>query len=214
MRLGSLVRPTLVLFNCVFASADIPAHCLLSDVLGSWSYQLSPPVGNPLEVQASCDQLDVLPYALDITLTAPNRAVDANGNVGNWTMVYDQGFEVTLPDSQDTSTLRTFFHFMKYTQSGQNVTTDCGASLRGYGWVHDVSSPAGAAPQRWQCYVATRQGDARIRHHMVAAHGPGRLLGVPRSEQWMADAPRAVPYQSFKHISHGMTVQSLRSTRG
>ena len=93
----------------------------------------------------------------------------------------------------DPSKKRTFFHFMQYTQGpGQNVTTDCGASLRNYGWAHDVPAKPSAAPLNWQCYVASKQGGAAVRHQLAAAHGPGPLLGVPRSEVWMAERPRAV----------------------
>jgi hypothetical protein len=106
-------------------------------------------------------------------------------------MVYDQGFEITIPDRMDPSRVRTYFQFMSYSQSGGAVTTDCGASLREYGWVHDVPAP-GAPPTNWACYVATRQGAPRVRRDAVAAHGPGRLLGVPRSATWLADRPRAV----------------------
>ena len=184
-------KPLLILLICGRAVADIPAHCLQTDVLGTWSFQLSPPV-EASAVTQKCDQLDVLPYALDITLSAGTRAVDSNGNVGTWTMIYDQGFEVTIPDQMDLTKNRTFFHFMQYSQAGSKVTTDCGSSLRNFGWVHDAPAKAGAAPANWQCYVAKKAG-AVMRDYVAAAHGKGRLLGVPRSKQWMADRPRAVP---------------------
>ena len=114
-------KPLLILLICGRAVADIPAHCLQTDVLGTWSFQLSPPV-EASAVTQKCDQLDVLPYALDITLSAGTRAVDSNGNVGTWTMIYDQGFEVTIPDQMDLTKNRTFFHFMQYSQAGSKVT--------------------------------------------------------------------------------------------
>ena len=55
--------------------ADIPAHCLQSDVLGTWSFQLSAPV-NGEDVMLKCDKLDVMPYELDITLSVQSSAVD------------------------------------------------------------------------------------------------------------------------------------------
>eukprot|EP00908_Phaeocystis_cordata_P024025 Transcript_65.p2 GENE.Transcript_65~~Transcript_65.p2 ORF type:complete len:441 (-),score=161.47 Transcript_65:136-1458(-) len=186
------IKPLLILLICGRAVADIPAHCLQTDVLGTWSFQLSPPV-EAAAVTEKCDQLDVLPYALDITLSAGTRAVDSNGNVGTWTMIYDQGFEVTIPDQMDLTKNRTFFHFMQYSQAGSKVTTDCGSSLRNFGWVHDAPAKAGAAPANWQCYVAKKLAGAVMRDYVAAAHGKGRLLGVPRSKQWMADRPRAVP---------------------
>ena len=58
---------------------------------------------------------------------------------------------------------------------------------------HDAPATPGSAPANWQCYLAKKQGGAAIRHYVAAAHDPGRLLGVPRSEHWLADQPRAVP---------------------
>jgi hypothetical protein len=65
-------------------TADIPAHCLQTDVLGTWSFKVGAPISDPTSVQQKCDQLDPLPYGLDITLSAPNHAADDVGNVGNW----------------------------------------------------------------------------------------------------------------------------------
>jgi len=175
--------------------ADIPAHCLASDVLGTWEFTLGAPV-NAADVSLACDKLDVLPYKIDITLTAPSLAVDESGNEGFWTMVYDQGFEVTIPDRQDPSKYRVFFHFMHYEEAlnaTSSVTTDCGKSLRNYGWVHDAPATAGKPPTMWQCYTAFKAGGRSARRqHVPASHGPGILLGVPRHDAWLAEMPRAI----------------------
>ena len=184
------MRAVLLILALPLVVADIPAHCLASDVLGTWEFTLSAPV-SASSVSLTCDQLDVLPYKTDITLSAPTIAVDEVGTEGTWTMVYDQGFEITIPDRQDPSRTKVFFHFMHYDQNGLNVTTDCGKSLRGYGWVHDAPAP-GAAPKNWQCYTATKVGSSALRHHAEPTHGPGRLLGVPRHDAWLRDMPRAV----------------------
>jgi len=171
--------------------ADIPAHCLAADVLGTWEFSLGVPV-DQARVSLTCDLLDVLPYKTDITLSAPSRAVDDSGNQGTWTMIYDQGFEVTIPDRQDPSKNRVYFHFMAYSQNGSDVVTDCGKSLQNYGWVHDAASAPGVAPSNWQCSRAAKTGSAALRHHTLPAHGAGRLLGVPRHEAWLRDMPSAV----------------------
>ena len=72
-------KPLLILLICGRAVADIPAHCLQTDVLGTWSFQLSPPV-EASAVTQKCNQLDVLPYALDITLSAGTRARKGDGS--------------------------------------------------------------------------------------------------------------------------------------
>jgi len=200
---GSIMLLVLLFTSPLLVAADIPAHCLAADVLGTWEFKLSPPV-DPGDVRASCDQLDPLPYSTDITISAPAHAVDATGNVGSWTMVYDQGFEITIPDRQDPSKNRVYFHFMHYETNGGSVTTDCGRSLKGFGWVHDAPAKEGAAPQNWNCYVATKVGaSSSVRHHAAAAHGPSALMGgVPRHETWMREMPRARPDDRPDHLKY------------
>ena len=79
------MRKALLLLLVASADADIPAHCLSADVLGTWEFTISAPV-NAASVSLACDQLEVLPYKTVITLEAPTRAVDDVGNVGSWTM--------------------------------------------------------------------------------------------------------------------------------
>ena len=198
--------------------ADIPAHCIANDVLGEWRFKLGAPV-DAASVSLACKQLDPLPYETYITLSAPDRAVDESGNAGTWTMVYDQGFEISIPDRQDPSKQKIYFHFMSYTQSGPNVTTDCGKSLDGYGWVHDAPQ-AGQPPENWQCYTAGKTSGSSLRRYQAAAHGPGRLLGVPRHEAWLENMPRAVrddrpdaiKYAGCRPLSTGATRRQARPT--
>ncbi len=169
------------------AHADIPAHCLATDVLGTWRFSLTDVVDAD-DVRELCPAPATSAY-VDITLSAETTAVDAAGNVGFWTMVYDQGFEVVVGG-------RKYFHFADYAvdPASGNVTSYCGRSRAGYGWAHDAPAAPGAAPANWQCYNATkRDGDAARREHAPAAHGPHKLLGgVPRARAWLADRPRAV----------------------
>ena len=165
------------------AHADIPAHCLATDVLGEWTYALSR-ASDSSDLKESCPAKDAKDKVA-ITLHAPNVATDAAGNRGSWTMIYDQGFEVTIHD-------RKYFHFMHYTTDASgNVTTDCGRSLADFGWAHDVPTP-GRSPENWACFTASKTANGPLRSAAPARHGSGRLLGVPRSDVHLADAPKAV----------------------
>ena len=66
--------------------ADIPAHCLASDVLGTWTISFSAPVVKE-DVMLSCDaKIDSTLGTQDITLSAETKAVSGDDK-GFWTMV-------------------------------------------------------------------------------------------------------------------------------
>ena len=73
----------------------------------------------------------------------PNIAIDDDGNIGTWTMIYNQGFEVTIHN-------RKFFAFSFYKQNGQNVTSYCESTFPG--WSHVT----GVNPTDWACYIGAK----------------------------------------------------------
>ena len=175
----------LLLGGLALARADIPAHCLQADVEGEWTFELAAPAadGDHDALRTSC-AFDGAPVeTLALTLAPEALATTPAGKDGFWTMVYDQGFEVAIGG-------RSFFHFMHYESNATATTTDCGRSLADFGWYHDVAAP-GLAPAKFGCYRATKKTDVAPRVVERARHGSGRLGGVPRSAQWLADAPRA-----------------------
>ena len=86
------------------ALADIPAHCIQTDVLGTWTFALGDVV-DAGDVRAMCPSPEPAGAAaaavstVTITLSAEMSAVDGDGNAGFWTMVYDQGLHA--PRSRD-----------------------------------------------------------------------------------------------------------------
>lgn len=84
--------------------------------------------------------------AFYVRLDFPNIATDFEGNVGFWTIIYNQGFEVVINN-------RKYFAFSLYKQSGTNVTSYCDHTF--WGWAHE----AGVNPRDWSCYVGTRSDE-------------------------------------------------------
>jgi len=87
---------------------DLPVHCLHHQVLGDWRFTLGP----LREQRSSCGHMrpdterhqppksvvdnDNALAELLVTLKHPNVATTVTGETGTWTMVYDEGFLVTV----------------------------------------------------------------------------------------------------------------------
>lgn len=81
-----------------------------------------------------------------VTLAEPNIAIDADGNKGTWTMIYDEGFEVQVGG-------RVYFAYSKYgPNKGTSLSSDKVAGYTSHcdetmvGWVH------GANNENWGCF--------------------------------------------------------------
>lgn len=133
---------------------DIPVHCVRSSVVGKWEFSL----GELGPERSSCDhdkpdmpnrqpgEDTVMPKLnRKVTLSDPNVAQSDDGEVGTWTMVYDEGFEFTLGD-------QIFFAFSKFTQRGAQSTSHCNQT--GVGWYRDSSRT------KWGCFYGKKGGEA------------------------------------------------------
>merc|ERR1719272_872027 len=134
------------------ASADIPVHCLATDVLGEWQIGVA---GEPSSTFPDCSAKAAAVETVALTLQAPNVVTDSRGNVGTWTMVYDEGWEATIAG-------RKFWGFHDYDQDGDSVVSHCDRVSSGT--VHDVPAE-GTAPKAWQCYSARKLTDGVQRAH-------------------------------------------------
>mmetsp|Transcript_15155 Transcript_15155/g.23949 ORF Transcript_15155/g.23949 Transcript_15155/m.23949 type:complete len:528 (+) Transcript_15155:1-1584(+) len=99
------------------ANADIPVHCLRSQITGDWVFELGP----MSDKRSSCgherpdveerqpprDAVGAQLTKMALSLKSPNL-VEASGKKGTWTMIYDEGFEVKVGD-------QTFFAFSNFT---------------------------------------------------------------------------------------------------
>ena len=102
--------PLTLLF--AFANADLPVHCLRHQIAGGWTFHLSEPTSERTKcghqspdskgAQPSVNMNDY-PTTLNVNLEGTSSAM-SDGEMGSWTMVYDEGFEVKVG-------MKTFFAF-------------------------------------------------------------------------------------------------------
>lgn len=117
---------TVFLATLALACADTPANCTYEDIQGFWLFSESDRVADRTE---NCDTFPSKTTPVIFKLDFPNVATDIVGNVGTWTVIYNQGFEVII-------NYRKYFAFSLYKQKGSEVTSYCNATLPG--WSHDL----------------------------------------------------------------------------
>ncbi len=120
-----MVARLVLLVSCLFlgaslVSADLPIHCVRTQVAGTWEFSLSPASSDTPDLcgyrqpDKSKHHLDgSYTYVLDaanklkVDLDTSSRALATVWGNGTWTMVYDEGFWVTFPQGE-------FFAFNAY----------------------------------------------------------------------------------------------------
>lgn len=117
--------------------ADLPVHCKSTDMAGSWTFFVSqtvPDMSNdnvmkycmgsvPNHNYANLKQTPAL-YAslwnqMDVNLKHVHDEnnifiAEAGTSVGDWTPIYDEGFQVRIPHPDKEGVTRTFFAFNRY----------------------------------------------------------------------------------------------------
>lgn len=121
-------------------SADTPANCSYSDALGTWLIQETERYGGNSSID--CGGQAQYKYSLNVTLQYPDQAVDSYGNVGFWTIIYNQGFEVRIAG-------RKYFGFFQWRQAGQSIVSICNA-LYTNSTSHDLLG------RNWACFSANK----------------------------------------------------------
>eukprot|EP00088_Acartia_fossae_P005496 TRINITY_DN12461_c0_g1_i3.p1 TRINITY_DN12461_c0_g1~~TRINITY_DN12461_c0_g1_i3.p1 ORF type:complete len:477 (-),score=87.30 TRINITY_DN12461_c0_g1_i3:116-1519(-) len=132
--------------------ADTPANCTYDDIEGVWDFYETARVGDNT---IDCSKPGETTERTSIVLTYPNAAKDEFGNIGTWTLVYNQGFEVTVNG-------RSYFAFSDYKvlPDGETVESYCDRTQVGSGWSHDITI------RNWACF------HARKRENKVLKSGP------------------------------------------
>jgi len=163
-----------ILFS--LALADLPVHCLRHQVVGDWTFQLSPPSAT----RSSCGHLKPdtqdhqPPLQLDdstefsVRFHEPNLVSSGKGS-GTFSMVYDEGFEFTVDD-------KSFFAFSKFdlvpdVLGRTSNVSKCGETQVGWYSTADRSS--------FGCFFGRRAGQPAL----VSVVRRDRLVARVRDEE-------------------------------
>lgn len=163
------MRCHLVLLVALVAgvSADLPIHCLNSDVAGTWKFQQShgehehwdmcgynQPDNNALHFKKDNSEKFVPVSDFTVTLVQPNKLVDPTSGevVGSWTMIYDEGFELSYHGLK-------YFAFSKYEPNpGTSLSSDEVSEYESFcdqtriGWFNMAEAPTKGKKMTYGCY--------------------------------------------------------------
>lgn len=124
-----------------YSLCDTPANCTYDDIVGIWEINESERrFDQREECPQKSEQFDALTKPsrrFNVTLEFPDKVTDEQGNLGTWTLIYNQGFEIII-------NYRKYFAFSKYKQNGTKVTSFCHQTMPGYS--HDVLG------HNWACW--------------------------------------------------------------
>lgn len=149
---------------------DLPVHCLVAKIEGDWLIHMG---DNYSDKDLKCghktpdqnlDHYDVdvekvfkKKYEILVRLERPNKILsisDNNEEVGQWTMIYDEGFELMIHD-------QVFFAFSRYKKVGKfspsNTDTEDTPGYKNVcektfiGWYHNKNTN-----ENWGCYWAEK----------------------------------------------------------
>ncbi|XP_048738617.1 dipeptidyl peptidase 1-like [Ostrea edulis] len=152
-----VVAGFLSLFAVIYA--DTPANCTYEDIQGRWMFQIG---SRGHDNTIKCDSVASVESTVYVTLKFPDIAVDDQGNIGFWTLIYNQGFEVSIEG-------RKYFAFSAYKKVERNITSQCGKTLPG--WTH------GVLERNWACFQGQKVTPVPPKYHVVPERHSAELLG-------------------------------------
>ena len=159
----------IIIFSFFFvqSNCDLPVHCLARDIAGTWQFKME--IGTT-QTQKACGHLlpdrntdhlretmslDSDPQVMEVNLVLPDIVRDSNGkDIGNWTMVYDEGFSVEFSSFS-------FFAFSKYIvthginpqdtddEQSTGYLSQCGETFKGWYKMNN----------KWGCFFGMKKGE-------------------------------------------------------
>ncbi|KAF0293795.1 Dipeptidyl peptidase 1 [Amphibalanus amphitrite] len=140
--------------------ADTPANCTFEDIAGTWNFYEGLPVGDET---ISCPDHNAFDKKFSVLLEYPDTAQDMFGNLGTWTIIYNQGFEVRIMG-------RVYFAFSDYSTSASGEVTSLCHQTR-VGWTHDVTG------HNWACFRGHKTGvTAPPSKHMMVREASDKVM--------------------------------------
>ncbi|XP_039257750.2 dipeptidyl peptidase 1-like [Styela clava] len=136
--------------------ADTPANCTYEDLLGQWNIYIGP-AGTRETVKCS-EKPGAFVKEVLVTFSPLNKLIkDSDGEEGNFTLIYNQGFEFEVG-------FRKFFAFFEWQKVNATYSKYwCNRTM--YGWAHD------ALGREWNCIVAVKQTH-KFKYKMIWDYPP------------------------------------------
>ena len=148
---------------------DLPVHCLSENIEGDWLIHMGEnrydndlkcghkrPDQNLDHFSINVEKIFKQKYEIAVRLERPDKVLSIKGKtqLGKWTMVYDEGFELTINN-------QVFFAFSRYKKVGKfsPANTDS-METKGYknmcdktfiGWYHNDSTN-----RNWGCFYSEK----------------------------------------------------------
>jgi len=171
-----LTFSNVVVLSALFglAAADLPVHCLKSQVEGDWDFTMSPlssqrsscghqrpdiEEGEPARSMMMSLSAGKPNTVERVSLHSPNVAKTKGGKQGTWTMVYDEGFEVNIGGLNFLAFSNFTFETDPITKKKHNVS-HCGDTL--VGWYRN------AERTQFGCYYGVKVDKQTATHVPVA----------------------------------------------
>lgn len=161
-----------------FAIGDLPVHCLRHEIVGEWEFFLGP----ASSVRSSCGHmkpdrsekqpavfLPVVSETKKVALQNPNVAQTKNDSIGNWTMIYDEAFEVNVEGLSFVAFSR--FIITKGADGRKRNVSHCSETQ--LGWYRDYRR------NQWGCFYAKQTHPRRPVTSLATSSGEAlSVLGI------------------------------------
>ncbi|UYV81725.1 CTSC [Cordylochernes scorpioides] len=136
---------------CLGCWADTPANCMYEDVAGRWQLMEGPRLGDSA-IKCSEQDLEYPVHVTNVSLLYPDMVIDDDGNVGHWTMIYNEVYEATINN-------RKYLAYLNYRKENGKWISLCGETK--IGTSHDVLG------HNWACYKAMKLTPVPPKVHSV-----------------------------------------------